>query len=320
MRGSRIVLGLAVVLALALVIVQSRSADAQTPGCSISATVGNSPAFESPIVSAVDARLVCPHPVSGGWMTVIWRAGGRTSVCSVPVSGDTASCQAAIPAVGEEMGITILFESGGQVYQHTFTAPGDVRQGGTYIRSAPPRRDGRIRLSHVYPVGIGGTQPDEWIQFENLEEFPVDMTGWVLKTQAKNQTYIFGPFVIGPGGRCRIYTNTNDSTWCDLTWSSGWEIWSDVRDTGVLFNYLGDEKSRISYQRNEDGSFNFQLEWRWIETTTVTIPGSQFGAASTQSSSSSSTTSGGPTTSSGSTTPSGSTGNPGGSTLLNLPF
>jgi hypothetical protein len=250
------------------------------------------------MVSAVTARLLCPSPVSGGWMTVIWRAGGRTAVCSAPAVGDSASCQAAIPTVSDDMSVTVMFEAGGRVYQETISSPGTVKQSGRYIRSAPARPTGKIKITHIYPIGIGGDQSDEWIQFENLEEFPVDMTGWVLKTQANEQEFIFGPLIIGPGGRCRIYTSHYDETWCGLNWNSPWEVWGDKRDVGVLFNSLGDEVSRVSYNENE-----FRFEWQWVETTTVTIPGSQFGA---------------PPSTGG--TPSGASANPGGANLLNLPF
>jgi hypothetical protein len=271
------------VVAVALVtIATSRNAVSAevAPNCAMSANVGNSPGYPEPIVSVVDARLVCPGgSAPAGWMTVVWRAGGRTAVCSAPTTGDSATCQAAIPAVSETMAITVTFEAGGRVYQDTFTSPGTVKQGGTTIRSAPAKTEGKIRLTNVYYKGIGGPQADEWIQFENLETTPIDMSGWYLKTQAKDATFIFPEgFIIGPAGRCRIYTNTDDPTWCGLNWNSGWEIWSDIQDVGVLFNAKGEKVARISYD-----STGVRLEWYWLEVENVNLPPTAQGGTSASS-------------------------------------
>ena len=73
-------------------------------------------------------------------------------------------------------------------------------------------------------------------------------SGFVLDLQHAGAIFIFpNGFTLSPGASVKVHTKVGQNTATDLFWGLRKPIWDNDFDTAVLFNFAGDEITRLSY-------------------------------------------------------------------------
>lgn len=94
----------------------------------------------------------------------------------------------------------------------------------------------------------GGNAQDpngEYVCFKNYDSHPADMTGWCVQ-DASQHTYIFPPFLLGPGAIVRLHSGAGTDTATALHWGRGL-VWNNDHDTVYLYDAFGRLVSRYVY-------------------------------------------------------------------------
>ena len=81
-------------------------------------------------------------------------------------------------------------------------------------------------------------EPDEYVEFTNLDHCPLQLAGWTLRDQSLN-VFTFPDFVLAPGQVCRVYTNEDHPQWCGFNWHKGNPVWNNSGECGSLWNSSG---------------------------------------------------------------------------------
>ena len=92
---------------------------------------------------------------------------------------------------------------------------------------------GNVQVSEVKQVGTGSAQPDEYVEIQNLETFPIQLQGWTLQ-DASAHIFTFPPYLIQPGQFCRIYTNEIHADTCGFSYRNSAPIWNNDGDCAYL--------------------------------------------------------------------------------------
>lgn len=87
---------------------------------------------------------------------------------------------------------------------------------------------------------------EEWMQFYNKGDFPVDMTGWVVKDIA-GWTYVFKEFILGPKSYAKLRTGIGEDTKTDIHWNFRRPILNNEGDTIWVSNEKNELISEYSY-------------------------------------------------------------------------
>jgi len=100
-------------------------------------------------------------------------------------------------------------------------------------------------------TSAAGVEADEYVEITNLSDQHQVMGGWVLKNITKgNPVFIFPDnFTLGPEDKILIYTYKVHTPGNFSFYYSPGDIWNDKEpDTAVLYNSMGEEVSRRSYE------------------------------------------------------------------------
>lgn len=97
---------------------------------------------------------------------------------------------------------------------------------------------GAMIITKIQPLGVGWEDPDEYVEFRNVSDFPIQLQGWRLN-DLKGHSYIFPKFTINPGNYCRVYTNAYLPEHCGLSAYSLSPVWNDLQDCGYLLDSSG---------------------------------------------------------------------------------
>ena len=97
---------------------------------------------------------------------------------------------------------------------------------------------GRVSIVDIHYGGTGNSEPDEYVEFQNVDDLPIQIEGWTLRDD-DGHAGVFSRFVMPPGQVCRVYTDEYHPDWCGFTYRSGSAIWNDEGDCAFLRNRLG---------------------------------------------------------------------------------
>lgn len=97
---------------------------------------------------------------------------------------------------------------------------------------------GQVSILDIHLDGTGTSKPDEYIEFQNVDSFPIQIDGWTVRNDHGN-VFAFPAFLLQPGQVCRVYTDEFHPDWCGFTYRSGSAIWNDDSDCAFLRNGLG---------------------------------------------------------------------------------
>jgi hypothetical protein len=110
----------------------------------------------------------------------------------------------------------------------------------------PPKTTGNVEIRDILYNGSGSSEPDEYVEIENDDSFPIQLQNWTLRDEA-NHMFTFPSFVIQPNQTCRVYTNENHPEWCGFNYGSGSAIWNNTGDTAYLRDANGTLIDEYSY-------------------------------------------------------------------------
>jgi hypothetical protein len=110
----------------------------------------------------------------------------------------------------------------------------------------PPATTGKVEIRNIFYDGAGSSEPDEYVEIENDDSFPIQLKNWTLRDEA-NHLFTFPSFVIQPNQTCRVYTNQVHPQWCGFSYGSGSAIWNNSGDTATLRDGIGTLIDDYSY-------------------------------------------------------------------------
>ena len=92
-------------------------------------------------------------------------------------------------------------------------------------------------------------ESDEYVEIVNLGDGPQDLDGWRLTDiDEGTPTFVFPPWVLGPGQAVRVYTNEVHPEWGGFSFARGTSVWNNsYPDRAGLFNQAGELVSTKSY-------------------------------------------------------------------------
>lgn len=85
-----------------------------------------------------------------------------------------------------------------------------------------------------YDGVVGLKEPDEYVEFINLDHCPLQLAGWKLRDQNSN-VFTFPNFIMAPGQVCRVYTNEDHPEWCGFDWHKSNPVWNNSGECGSLW-------------------------------------------------------------------------------------
>jgi hypothetical protein len=93
-----------------------------------------------------------------------------------------------------------------------------------------------VKVTAIRFRGTEPGQPDEYVEVANLGGAAQDLTGWRLKAGGSGAEFRFRPgTVLGPGDRCRAYTNETRGDSCPgFGFGATFGLWDDDADTVAL--------------------------------------------------------------------------------------
>jgi hypothetical protein len=93
-----------------------------------------------------------------------------------------------------------------------------------------------LQVTRVKFIGTGAGQADEYVEVSNLGGGSQDMSGWTLRSPARNLKVAFpSGFVMNPSQTCRIYTGTPQADACSGMTFNSTDVWPDDQGEIVLY-------------------------------------------------------------------------------------
>jgi hypothetical protein len=92
-------------------------------------------------------------------------------------------------------------------------------------------------------------EADEYVEVQNWQLVPADITGWVLKNLDHEEfSFTFPQCVLEPGETVLVYTNEVHPETGGFSFGSEVPLWdNDKSNTAVLYDATGQEISRYTY-------------------------------------------------------------------------
>jgi hypothetical protein len=91
-------------------------------------------------------------------------------------------------------------------------------------------------------------EADEYVEIQNWQDIPVDITGWVLKNVDSDVTFTFPSYTLEAYETVRVYTNEIHPAWGSFSFNHEGPIWDNENgNTAVLYDAQGSEISRRRY-------------------------------------------------------------------------
>lgn len=93
-----------------------------------------------------------------------------------------------------------------------------------------------LQVTRVKFVGALAGQADEYVEVTNLGGGDQDMSGWTLRSPARNAVFRFPTgFVMAAGRVCRVYTGAPGANSCGLAGFASTNVWPDDKGEVVLY-------------------------------------------------------------------------------------
>lgn len=87
---------------------------------------------------------------------------------------------------------------------------------------------------------------NEYVDFENVSDDSVDMTGWTVEDEAGNDYVFPDGYTLGAGDTVRLHSGDGTDSSTDLYWGAGY-VWNNDGDTAYLYNDAGDLVQKRTY-------------------------------------------------------------------------
>ncbi|MEG4208056.1 lamin tail domain-containing protein [Microcoleus sp. Pol7_A1] len=106
-----------------------------------------------------------------------------------------------------------------------------------------------VRISRIFSDGsVGSTEADEYIAIVNDGLVDIDISGWKIKTDNRNQEFSFpAGTVLKKGAECRVYTNEVHPESGGFSFNSKRSVWNNFSDEGRLLDAMGNLMSSYAY-------------------------------------------------------------------------
>jgi micrococcal nuclease len=107
--------------------------------------------------------------------------------------------------------------------------------------------DTSVMITDIHYAGTGQTEPDEYVQIENIGTTDVQLMGWTL-TDNQDNKFVFPEFQLRVGMICRIYTNDSHEEMCSFSFDfSESAIWNNGGDCAILRDAHGTLVTEVCY-------------------------------------------------------------------------
>ncbi|NQE36760.1 lamin tail domain-containing protein [Microcoleus asticus] len=106
-----------------------------------------------------------------------------------------------------------------------------------------------VRISRIFSDGsVKSTEADEYIAIVNDGLIDIDISGWKIHTDNRNQEFSFPTgTVLKKGAECRVYTNeVHPESGC-FSFGSKRSVWNNSSDEGRLLDAMGNLMSSYAY-------------------------------------------------------------------------
>jgi len=104
--------------------------------------------------------------------------------------------------------------------------------------TATPMTSGRVSIVAIHYDGTGNSEPDEYIAFQNVDSFLIQIKGWTMRDD-NGHVFTFPTFLMQPGQVCRVYTDEFHPDWCGFTYRNSFAIWNNESDCAFLRDRWG---------------------------------------------------------------------------------
>jgi len=103
------------------------------------------------------------------------------------------------------------------------------------------RVSGGVRINFIKVIGDEDmNEADEFVVISNYGSTTVDITGWTLHAERRNQDFVFPEFELRPGASVYVYTNQDHPGSRRFKFGSGKQIWNQLKgDTATLYDATG---------------------------------------------------------------------------------
>lgn len=105
-----------------------------------------------------------------------------------------------------------------------------------------------VQIRTVFYDGVQGqNEPDEYVEFENTGDQPVELGNWYLRDKGSHR-FDFPSFQLSPGQVCRVYTNEQHPEHCGFSFGvSASAVWNNGGDCAYLYTGGGDLVAEYCY-------------------------------------------------------------------------
>ncbi|MEG4397385.1 lamin tail domain-containing protein [Microcoleus sp. BROC3] len=106
-----------------------------------------------------------------------------------------------------------------------------------------------VRISRIFSDGsVKSTSADEYIAIVNDGLVDIDISGWKIHTDNRNQEFSFPTgTVLKKGAECRVYTSeVHPDSGC-FSFGSKRSVWNNSSDEGRLLDAMGNLMSSYAY-------------------------------------------------------------------------
>jgi hypothetical protein len=105
-----------------------------------------------------------------------------------------------------------------------------------------------VQLGEIFFDGdVPQVESDEYVEIVN-EGATVDLNGWQLRDD-DGSLFVFPPYVLETGKRCRVYTNELHADHCGFSFGARQPVWTNSGDVAILLDATGAEIDRECWGR-----------------------------------------------------------------------
>jgi hypothetical protein len=106
-----------------------------------------------------------------------------------------------------------------------------------------------VRINRIFSDGsVKSTEADEYIAIVNDGMVDIDISGWKIHTDNRNQEFSFPTgTVLKKGAECRVYTNEVHPESGGFSFGSKRSVWNNSSDEGRLYDAQGNLMSSYAY-------------------------------------------------------------------------
>lgn len=101
---------------------------------------------------------------------------------------------------------------------------------------------------HEAQAGLGSEGSDEFLEFENTGDAPIDLSEWTVENGAGRSYQFPSGTVLGPGESIRLHSEDGEDTEDHLHWGADEPVWGDKDVTVVVRTETGERVLRERYE------------------------------------------------------------------------